>query len=115
VKQSDVLCTLVSGNSLPKRTLYSNKDLTVISARRPVVINGVSVVAERADLLSRCIPIGLLTPRAPKDADLDGVPHRTETELATVLLESRPLILKQANAGGLSVWFRGDSRRMVSL
>jgi hypothetical protein len=92
-KQSDVLCTLVSGNSLPKRTLYSNKDLTVISARRPVIINGVSVVAERADLLSRVIPIHLLTPRAPKETDSDCKPHRTETDLAADLQQHRPQIL----------------------
>src|SRR5262249_24513968 len=98
--QSNLLCTLVEGTTLPKRTAYTDKDLTVLRARRPAILNGISIVPDRTDLLDRCLPIGLLRPRPPKgrqraagaaasetgsEAAAEGVVHRKKAELKAAL------------------------------
>ncbi len=84
VEQSNTLCTLVEGASLHKRTHYSNKGLTVVSARRPAILNGVSLVPDQTDLLSRCLPIGLV-------AREEGQ-HQTEEALNASLASVLPQV-----------------------
>lgn len=93
--QSDLLCGLVAGAALAKRALYSNKDVVVVQARRPVVMNGVAIVPTAADLLSRCLPVQVVPPRSPDDADGgEGVVRRrTDRELADALERVRPAVL----------------------
>jgi len=56
---SDVLCAIATGGSIPKRELYTNDELHVLSACRPFVINGIGDFVTRPDLLDRAIPIQL--------------------------------------------------------
>jgi hypothetical protein len=82
---SDALCVLATGGGVRKRELYSNLDEVLFNATRPVIINGISEVATRSDLLHRtllieCPPIG------------DGQ-RETEAELGRRFRAAAPRIL----------------------
>ncbi|MEN6620923.1 MAG: CHC2 zinc finger domain-containing protein [Smithella sp.] len=57
--QSDFLCTVSTGGALSKRRLYSDNEETILRFCRPVTMSGINAVAERSDLLDRCILIEL--------------------------------------------------------
>ena len=56
---SDALCRLATGGGLSKRTLYTEDDETIIDAIRPVIVNGIDDIANRADLAERCLVLTL--------------------------------------------------------
>jgi hypothetical protein len=53
--QSDLLCSAVTGLGFTKRMLWTNDDDYIYSIRRAILLNGIGVVAEKADLLNRSI------------------------------------------------------------
>jgi len=57
--QSDALCRLSTGGALVSRTLYTDKDETMLEAKRPTIINGIGSVSNRPDLLDRSITLHL--------------------------------------------------------
>ena len=57
----DALCVLATGGGYATRTLYTNADETIIELRKPIVLNGISVVVTAQDLLDRCLHIDLPT------------------------------------------------------
>lgn len=59
-EMSDLLCMGVTGGAITKRTLYSDTDETVISFKRTIMMNGISVVATQPDLLDRCLLLELM-------------------------------------------------------
>ena len=56
---SDALCRLATGGGLGTRQLYSDADESLFDVQRPVILNGITSLAERGDLQDRCIPITL--------------------------------------------------------
>lgn len=56
---SDALCRLATGGGLTKRALYTDDDEIVIEVLRPVIVNGIDEIANRADLAERCIVLEL--------------------------------------------------------
>ncbi len=56
---SDALCRIATGGGYAKRSLYTDMDEMVIHVQRPVILNGIGNVANRADLLDRAIAIHL--------------------------------------------------------
>jgi hypothetical protein len=56
---SDALCRLATGGGLSKRTLYADDEETIIEATRPIVVNGIDDLANRADLAERCLMLTL--------------------------------------------------------
>jgi hypothetical protein len=56
---SDSLCRAVTGEGHSKRELYTDDDDVIYQFRRCISINGINVAAQRPDLLSRSILIGL--------------------------------------------------------
>lgn len=55
----DALCVLATGGGYSARTLYTNLDETIIELRKPIVLNGISVIVTAQDLLDRCLHIDL--------------------------------------------------------
>lgn len=58
-EKSDMLCMAATGGGFSKRTLYSDDDETILYFKEPVSLNGINVVATRADLLDRSILLEL--------------------------------------------------------
>jgi hypothetical protein len=52
---SDCLCRLSTGGGFSTRQLYSNTDEVLIEVQRPSILNGISDLATRADLLDRSL------------------------------------------------------------
>jgi hypothetical protein len=56
---SDALCRLATGGGLSKRTLYSDAEETIITAIRPIILNGIDDLANRADFAERALVLEL--------------------------------------------------------
>ena len=56
---SDAVCRLSTGGGFGTRTLYSNDGETIFNNMRPVILNGISDVASRHDLIDRAVMINL--------------------------------------------------------
>ena len=78
----DAFCTLATGGGFADRTLYTNKEETIIEVKRPVVLNGISVLVTAQDLLDRTLHIDL--PRILK--------RKTEKEIEIELEENKERI-----------------------
>jgi len=82
---SDALCRLASDGGFGTRSLYSDAEEMIFESTRPMILTGISELAERSDLLDRTIVITL-----PRLADNR---RRTEADLATAIEESSGRIL----------------------
>lgn len=56
---SDAICALATGAGFGTRKLYTDDEEVVFSAQRPVVLNGIDDLDERADLLDRAVLLNL--------------------------------------------------------
>ena len=52
---SDGICCLSTGGGYATRTLYSDLEETFMEAERPCVLNAIADLAERGDLIDRCV------------------------------------------------------------
>lgn len=52
---SDTICRIATGASSTQKTLYTDKDETIIKAQRPQIINAIEDVAIRPDLIERSL------------------------------------------------------------
>jgi hypothetical protein len=68
-EQQDAFCTLATGGGYAARLLFTNGEEHVMETKRPVVLNGIAVVATRPDLIDRVIHIDMpvITPEQRKD------------------------------------------------
>ena len=57
----DALCVLATGGGYSTRTFYTNAEETILELRKPIMLNGISVVVTAQDLLDRCLHIDLPT------------------------------------------------------
>jgi len=73
-EKSNILCMASTGGALSKRTLYTNDEETILSFKVPVSLNGINVVATRADLLDRSILF-----------ELDRIPIEERKDDSTVM------------------------------
>jgi hypothetical protein len=62
---SDDLCRLATGGGFATRELYSDDEEKIFSALRAIILNGITEIATRSDLLDRCILLEL--PMIPKE------------------------------------------------
>jgi len=82
---SDALCRLATGAGYSTRELYTDGEEVVWQAKRPIVLNGIEDLANRSDLLDRCLGVSL--PAIPDEGRLD------ERELWRRYEDARPRIL----------------------
>jgi hypothetical protein len=54
---ADLLSSLVTGSGDSKRELYTTDGEYAFKVKRPVIVNGINVPSDRADLLSRFVSI----------------------------------------------------------
>jgi hypothetical protein len=88
---SDALCRLTTGGGFGTRELYADDEEILFDAMRPIILNGITELATRADLLDRALVINL--PTIPDEK------RRTEAELWGEFEQARPAILgKQFDA-----------------
>jgi hypothetical protein len=82
---SDALCRLSTGGGFSTRTLYENREEEIFEGMKPVILNGITDVATRPDLLDRAIVVAL--PPIPDEE------RRLEAELWGEFEQACPAIL----------------------
>jgi len=82
---SDALCRLSTGGGFSTRTLYENREEELFDGMKPVILNGITDVATRPDLLDRALVVSL--PPIPDEE------RRPEAELWREFEQARPVIL----------------------
>jgi len=82
---ADALCRLATGSGFATRMLHTDRDEMLFDAARPIIINGIPSLTDRADLADRSITIHL---RAIPDAE-----RRPEDELNAEFEAARPGII----------------------
>ena len=82
---ADALCRMSTGGGFMTRTLYENRGVELFDIARPVILNGIPSLTDRADLGSRALPISL-------ERIADGK-RATEAELDAAFEADRPRIL----------------------
>ena len=82
---SDALCRLSTGGGFSTRTLYENREEELFDGMKPPILNGITDVATRPDLLDRALVVSL-----PPIPDKERKP---EAELWREFERSRPAIL----------------------
>ena len=66
---SDALCRLATGIGFTKRKLFTNDEDVLFTQKAAVGITGINLVAQRADLLDRCLILSF--ERIPEDMRID--------------------------------------------
>jgi putative DNA primase/helicase len=82
---SDALCRLSTGGGFSTRALYTDGDEKIFDGTRPILLNGIDLGIERADLLDRAIILSL--------APISEEGRQTEADLWTRFEAVRPSIL----------------------
>jgi putative DNA primase/helicase len=82
---ADAFCRLATGSGFATRMLHTDRDEMIFEAARPIIINGIAHLTDRADLADRSVTIHLA---AIPDAD-----RRPEDELLADFEKARPRIL----------------------
>lgn len=82
---ADALCRLATGGGFATRMLHTDRDESIFEASRPIILNGIPSLTDRADLADRALCIHLAT--IPDDQ------RRPEDELAALFEARRPTIL----------------------
>lgn len=84
-EKSNMLCMACTGGGFTTRTLYTNNEETTYKFKVPIMLNGINVVATKADLLDRCILI-----------ELDRIPsyeRKEDSEIYAEFEKDKPKIL----------------------
>jgi hypothetical protein len=82
---SDALCKTVTGDAFTKRKLYADRELSVVSFRRPVAITTIDAGALRGDLGDRLVLVEL--------ERIDDKSRRSETAILDRHAEALPRLL----------------------
>lgn len=82
---SDALCSLSTGGGFATRKLYTDDEQQIFNESRPYILNGITSIATRPDLLERSVSINL--PAMPENQ------RKTEGEILRQFYELRPKIL----------------------
>ena len=82
---ADALCRLATGSGFATRMLHTDRSETIFDAARPILLNGIPSLTDRADLADRAITIHLAT--------ISEEARDPEDELIAAFEAKRPLIL----------------------
>lgn len=81
----DALCRLATGGGISTRALYTDVEEMVLSAKRPVILNGIRDFVSRPDLVDRSVMLKTLA--------ITEENRKTEQDLAKIIEPARPKIL----------------------
>ena len=84
-RHSDWLCRMVTGGGYSTRRLYTNSEEEVFSASRPIILNGITQIADQPDLIDRSIFINIPV--------IDKNTRKPEKELLNSMNSLNPMIL----------------------
>jgi len=79
---SDALCRLSTGGGFATRELYTDQDEVIFDSQRPVLLSSIEDIANRSDLLDRCLVVRL--------AAIPEERRRPESELMQAYREMQP-------------------------
>jgi hypothetical protein len=79
----DALCTIATGGGHAKRKQYTNSEESIISVKRPIILNGISACVTAQDLVDRTITIE--TPVITDRLEVTELWRDFETELPKLL------------------------------
>ncbi len=79
---SDALCRLATGGGFATRMLHTDKDEMIFEASRPIILNGIPLLTDRADLADRAVTIHLAA--IPEEL------RQPEDEIGTLFESKRP-------------------------
>lgn len=82
---ADALCRISTGGGFSARMLHTDKDEAVFYATRPIVLNGIPALTDRADLADRAITIRL--------RPIPEQERRPEDDISAEWLQAAPLVL----------------------
>ena len=82
---ADALCRLATGSGFATRMLHTDRSETIFDAARPIVLNGIPSLTDRADLADRAVTIHLAT--------ITEEARDSEDELIAAFEAKRPIIL----------------------
>jgi putative DNA primase/helicase len=82
---ADALCRLATGSGFATRMLHTDRSETIFDAARPILLNGIPSLTDRADLADRAITIHLAT--------ITEEARDPEDELLAAFEAKRPIIL----------------------
>jgi putative DNA primase/helicase len=82
---ADAFCRLATGSGFATRMLHTDRDEMIFEAARPIIINGISSLTDRADLADRSVTIHL--------SSIPDAERRPEDELLADFENARPRIL----------------------
>jgi hypothetical protein len=99
---SDAFCRLSTGGAFGTRKYYSDNEETLLSAKRPVILNSITGVITRPDLQDRAIVV-----EAPYIEDEN---RRSEEDIKAALAEVGPLIFAGL-LDGLVATMKAPARR----
>lgn len=86
----DAFCVLATGGGVAGRTLHTNYEESVMSAKRPVIMNGIGTLATRQDLVDRLVSVELMpfsSKERKTDKELDAEFNECKAEIFTGLLD----------------------------
>lgn len=99
----DALCSLATGAGYATRTLHTTTDETTIELKKPIVLNGISIIVTAQDLLDRTLHIDLPTLESVStEARLDDYWQANYTAAFTGLLDAFSRALAQLDKVDLS-------------
>jgi len=96
-EQQDALCTLATGGGFAARQLFTNGEEHVLQTKRPVVMNGIAVVATRPDLIDRVVHLDvppILATQRKDDAEARAAWEQDRAAVFTGLLDLFALTLQ---------------------
>lgn len=82
---SDGMCRIATGGGMATRELYTNEEEVIFEVQRSQMITSIEEVADKSDLLDRCLVIQL--------AKIEKSKRRAEAEIRKEFAAAQPLIL----------------------
>ena len=86
-RHSDWLCRMVTGGGYSTRRLYTNTEEEVFSLSRPIILNGITQIADQPDLIDRSIFISMPL--------INTEQRKPEKELLNSFNDIKPMIFGQ--------------------